>query len=108
MIAEHDYDITTPTFLFQFEFTSPHKMKLNEEYYVTQTFDMVGAIGGNLGVFIGFSFLDYIYTMLDYFKLFILYLSGNGKASIHLIFVFLSVCRQKVSPSLIWPFSSGE
>ena len=82
MIAEHDYDITTPTFLFQFEFTSPHKMKLHEEYYVTQTFDMVGAIGGNLGVFIGFSFLDYIYTMLDYFKLFILYLSGDGKAFI--------------------------
>ena len=52
-------------------------MTVQEEYYVMTAHDMVGVIGGNLGVFIGFSFLDFIYTILDYIKIPLLKLLGK-------------------------------
>ena len=34
----------------------PETMLLTEEYYVVPTLDLIGLIGGTLGMFVGFSF----------------------------------------------------
>ena len=52
-------------------------MLLNEEYLVMPTISMIGAVGGNLGLFIGFSFFDFFCTLLDYSKLLLIKLAGN-------------------------------
>ena len=56
----------------------PELMTLHEQYYVMSGLDLIGIIGGNLGVFIGFSFLDFLYTILDYFHLLLIKLLGNS------------------------------
>ena len=52
-------------------------MLLNEEYLVMPTISMIGAVGGNLGLFIGFSFFDFFCTLLDYSKILLIKLAGN-------------------------------
>ena len=37
-------------------FSQPETMTYNEEYYVVPTLDLIGLIGGTLGMFVGFSF----------------------------------------------------
>ena len=37
-------------------FHQPETMTYNEEYYVVPTLDLIGLIGGTLGMFVGFSF----------------------------------------------------
>ena len=68
---------TSPTFILEYIFEAPSTMTVQEEYYVMPALDLVGVIGGNLGIFIGFSFLDFLYTILDYFKILFLKLIGN-------------------------------
>merc|ERR1712115_539223 len=43
-----------------YNFESPHQMRIVEEYLIYDAFAMIGAIGGTLGLFIGFSFSDII------------------------------------------------
>ena len=40
-------------------------MTLNEEYYVVPTLDLIGIIGGTLGIFVGFSFYGTFKDILD-------------------------------------------
>ena len=40
--------------------------KVNQEYYIYDGLAMVGSIGGSLGLFIGFSFFDFLCLVLDF------------------------------------------
>ena len=39
-----------------------------EEYLVYDFVGMVGSIGGSLGMFLGFSFLDYMFSFIDFIQ----------------------------------------
>ena len=43
------------------------EVKLQEEYLIYGIVDLIGIVGGNLGLFIGFSFYDVIKCILDIF-----------------------------------------
>ena len=51
---------TNYTFETLFEFASPYKVKVKEEYLIYDFIGLVGSVGGTLGLFIGFSFYDII------------------------------------------------
>ena len=40
--------------------------KIFQEYYIYDGLAMVGSIGGSLGLFIGFSFFDFLSLILDF------------------------------------------
>ena len=41
------------------------RVKVDEEYLIYSFADMVGAIGGSFGLFLGFSFLDQVFALLE-------------------------------------------
>ena len=43
------------------------EVRLQEEYLIYGIADLIGIVGGNLGLFIGFSFYDVIRCLLDIF-----------------------------------------
>ena len=43
------------------------EMKIQEEYLIYGIVDLIGIVGGNLGLFIGFSFFDVIKCVFDIF-----------------------------------------
>ena len=43
-------------YTIEYHFMQPETMLLTEEYYVVPTLDLIGLIGGTLGMFVGFSF----------------------------------------------------
>ena len=45
-----------------------NKIVVNQEYLVYDWFGMIGSIGGTLGMFLGFSFLDSIYSLINYLQ----------------------------------------
>ena len=51
-----NYHIGKGNYLIQFNFKQPEIMTLNEEYYVVQTLDLIGIVGGTLGLFVEFTF----------------------------------------------------
>ena len=63
--------------MFEYVYEKPGTMTQQMQYFVMPALDMVGIIGGNLGIFIGFSFMDFINTILDYLKLLLIKLIGN-------------------------------
>ena len=79
MIANHLYALQNQTFLIEYIFVKPETMTIHEEYYVMPTFDMIGAIGGHFGIFIGFSFYDFISSILNLFKIFLARICTGGK-----------------------------
>ena len=44
-----------------------NEMNVQEEYLVYNEADLIGIIGGNLGLFIGFSFHDILRRIIDFF-----------------------------------------
>ena len=53
------------TLTLQIYFVS-NEVKVQEQYFIYNTVDLVGIIGGNLGLFIGFSFFDKIKQMISF------------------------------------------
>ena len=51
------------TLTLQIYFVS-NEVKVQEQYFIYNTVDLIGIIGGNLGLFIGFSFFDKIKQMI--------------------------------------------
>ena len=43
-------------------------VKVQEQYFIYSTVDLIGIVGGNLGLFMGFSFFGYIGQFLSYIK----------------------------------------
>ena len=44
-----------------------NEMNVQEEYLVYNEADLIGIVGGNLGLFIGFSFHDILRRIIDFF-----------------------------------------
>ena len=63
-------------FLVFYTFNLPETMTLIEEYYTVSTFDLIGLVGGTLGIFIGFSFYG---TLSDILSLVASLLLKTGK-----------------------------
>ena len=40
--------------------------KVYQEYYIYDTFSFIGNVGGSLGLFIGFSYTDFLGNILDF------------------------------------------
>ena len=55
------------TIKFSYKFDLPEKMSVVVESYVATFFDLIGIVGGTLGLFIGFAFFDSVLTLTDYF-----------------------------------------
>ena len=49
-------DDSSTSFVVIYSFQSPKNNLINEEYYVVPTLDLIGVIGGTLGMLLGFSF----------------------------------------------------
>ena len=49
-----------PTYVLGYSFLTPESTTLVEEYLVLSLLDIIGNVGGNLGLFVGFSFYDFI------------------------------------------------
>ena len=82
-------------FVAGFFFQSPYTMTLNEEYYVVPTLDLVGIIGGTLGMFIGFSFYGSYSDMVDIIQFLASKINRYGNK---IGYVDCSIC-QKISYS---------
>ena len=54
------------TMMFSYKFDSPLTMTVEIENYIVTFVDLVGIVGGTLGVFIGFAFWDNILATLKY------------------------------------------
>ena len=57
------------TTYFSYSIKAPATMVVNEEYLIYDFVGLVGSVGGTLGMFIGFSFINVITDVLNYFKL---------------------------------------
>ena len=44
-----------------------NEMKVQEEYLVYNEVDLVGIVGGNLGLFVGFSFFEKVKQIINFF-----------------------------------------
>ena len=53
------------TLTLQISFVS-NEVKVQEQYFIYSTVDLIGIVGGNLGLFIGFSFFDKIKQMISF------------------------------------------
>ena len=51
---------------FQSFFNIYHKTKVHKEYLTTTFTDLIGSVGGTLGMFVGISFASLIFTILDF------------------------------------------
>ena len=59
------------TVLFSYKFDMPEVISVKEQYIIMELDDLIGIVGGTLGLFIGFSFLDNSLTMMNYFIIFL-------------------------------------
>ena len=66
-------------FIVMFSFKSPYTMTLNEEYYIVPTLDLIGIIGGTLGMFIGFSFYGTYSDIIDIIQFLASKINCKGK-----------------------------
>ena len=65
---KHSLERGNKMITFFYNFDSPQRMRTYKEYLIYDGFAMIGAIGGTLGLFIGFSFSDFIWLVLTYFS----------------------------------------
>ena len=56
-----------PTVLFSYKYESPEVMEIHEQFIIMEFVDLIGVVGGTLGLFVGFSFLGFAFQILDYF-----------------------------------------
>ena len=56
-----------PTVVFSYRFENPEMMTVYQEYIVVTFVDLIGIVGGNLSMFIGFAFYDFALDALEFF-----------------------------------------
>ena len=72
------------TFKFSYTFDSPEALTVEVETYIVTFFDLIGIIGGTLGLFIGFAFYDNILASAKFIILIVNWvkrITGMKKAS---------------------------
>ena len=52
----------------RYKFALPLKAKVYEEYLITDGVTLIGSVGGTLGLFIGFSISNVVYSIVNFFK----------------------------------------
>ena len=71
-ILEKGYIYNTRTngtyFSLSIRFKTPAMATFHEEYVIIDSYGMVGVVGGTLGIFIGFSFIDVITLLMTFFQ----------------------------------------
>ena len=75
-LYKHNYNENKSHFLVYYSFDVPETTTLIEEYYTVPLFDLIGLVGGTLGMFIGFSFYG---TLSDIISLTVSLLLKTGK-----------------------------
>ena len=86
-----DWEITFPenygydknpgnlTIKFSYTFDSPQTMTIEVENYIVTFFDLMGIVGGTLGLFIGFAFYDNIIQSVEYLILIVNWIMRKRK-----------------------------
>ena len=54
--------------IITYKFTLPLKAKIYEEYLITDGITLIGSVGGTLGLFIGFTINNLVFSIVDFFK----------------------------------------
>ena len=65
--AIRPFQTSTNHILFHVWLGSPYDIIVNAEYYLYDWISMIGAIGGTLGLCIGFSFMDFVRNLITFF-----------------------------------------
>ena len=60
-------------YLFDYTFAPQSNMTINKEFMVYDTISMISAVAGTFGLFIGFSFINVITSLIDYLHKFFKY-----------------------------------
>ena len=68
MLPEEIRNKSTSMFQMKYKFSTPELTTEYKEHLVFDTVNMIGSIGGTLGMCIGFSFSGIISTVLEYVK----------------------------------------
>ena len=66
-----------PTAIMTYKFEKPENVKVYEEYIVASFVDIIGIVGGTLGLYIGFSFFDNTLSFFNYIISFVDMLKGS-------------------------------
>ena len=66
-----------PTAIMTYKFEKPENVKVYEEYIVASFVDIIGIVGGTLGLYIGFSFFDTTLSFFNYIISFVDMLKGS-------------------------------
>ena len=66
-----------PTAIMTYKFEKPESVKVYEEYIVASFVDIIGIVGGTLGLYIGFSFFDNTLSFFNYVISFVDMLKGS-------------------------------
>ena len=72
-----------PMILLNYIFDKPERETYHQEYLVVDTFTLVGAVGGNLGIFVGFEFFGFFCLLLDLFSNLLGMIIFRGLFNIH-------------------------
>jgi len=79
-ILQDNYEPGKQHYLVQYTFKQPETTTLNEEYYVVQTLDLIGVVGGTLGLFVEFTFYGLLSFLLNLIQSFT---DRNGKCKLN-------------------------
>ena len=63
-----DSETPNTTFAITIRFAYPATLKVFEEYLIYDIIGMVGSVGGTLGMFIGFSFIDVVSRVFSFLR----------------------------------------
>ena len=83
-MTDYDEGHENLTFKFSYTFDSPEALTVEVETYIVTFFDLVGIVGGTLGLFIGFAFYDNILASVEYLIIIVNWvkrITGMKKAS---------------------------
>ena len=64
--SDYQYNPGNLTVKFSYTFDSPQTMTVDVENFIVSFFDLIGIVGGTLGMFIGFVFYDNILAAVEY------------------------------------------
>ena len=73
---------THKTVLLRYRFVAPLKAKVYEEYFIYDTNDLIGFVGGTLGLFIGFSFSNFLTCLFENIQWIILKICSRNSNAI--------------------------
>ena len=60
--------LDTSVFRLIFRYALPYKVLITQEYLIYDFIGMVGSVGGTLGMFVGFSFIDVVNRVANFFR----------------------------------------